>query len=424
MSAPQIPHLSTLLGTRGRGRGRGRRRSHGGASNERLDPNSTIRSTLDPDAIIRGTDVTALEARINASKAGLLRDPFSIHLFPKNKPLLRQMPIINRGTYVRTAAIDLLIYSFLAQDKSEKKQIISLGAGSDPRYFRLVADDPTLKLKYFEFDLPENAMSKARAIMESPELKEVWFKHLKEMQDDFENIKWDEKSLVSKSLGIHALDIRKLASSDAGDEKVVEEAFQDVEAGVPTVILSECCLCYLEPAAASKILETITTKLLSPTTPCGVIIYEPILPNDVFGKRMTTNLLSRNITMPTLESYPSLSSQRLRLKDTGFVSIQGAGDCNFIWKSWISNEEKDRVNRCEMLDEVEEWDLLAGHYCVAWGAREPKQEPKGGDGTVLKHSDAPRSPVKRILTDPCVTTEEQTVQYRLFARAWSSFASD
>lgn len=37
---------------------------------------------------------------------------------------------------------------------------------------------------------------------------------------------------------------------------------------------------------------------------------------------------------------------------------------------WVTEQERDRVERLEWLDEVEEWKLLASHYCVAWGWRD------------------------------------------------------
>ena len=36
--------------------------------------------------------------------------------------------------------------------------------------------------------------------------------------------------------------------------------------------------------------------------------------------------------------------------------------------------EKERVGRCEMLDELEEWVLLARHYAVVWGWRNGEGE--------------------------------------------------
>lgn len=89
---------------------------------------------------------------------------------------------------------------------------------------------------------------------------------------------------------------------------------------------------------------------------------------------MISNLASRGITLQTLETYDTLAKQRARLKDEGFTNSQRAATVGWIWDHWITGQEKVRVGRCEMLDEMEEWHLLAGHYCVAWGWRDwPKE---------------------------------------------------
>lgn len=57
--------------------------------------------------------------------------------------------------------------------------------------------------------------------------------------------------------------------------------------------------------------------------------------------------------------------------------VEGGGGCEVgfegwtvkeIWDQWIDGAEKERLRRCEMVDEEEEWVLLAGHYGVirAW----------------------------------------------------------
>ena len=45
-------------------------------------------------------------------------------------------------------------------------------------------------------------------------------------------------------------------------------------------------------------------------------------------------------------------------------------DVDFLFERWLGDAETERVCSVEMLDEVEEWKLLAGHYCVAWGWRD------------------------------------------------------
>jgi [phosphatase 2A protein]-leucine-carboxy methyltransferase len=114
---------------------------------------------------------------------------------------------------------------------------------------------------------------------------------------------------------------------------------------------------------ASRILSFFTSQI--PTI--GTVIYEPIRPNDAFGKVMTSNLAARQISMPTLQQYPEPEDQQERLRTAGFSTVR-AMTIEDIWDQWVGTEEKERLDRLEGLDEVEEWKLLAAHYIVAWGA--------------------------------------------------------
>jgi [phosphatase 2A protein]-leucine-carboxy methyltransferase len=85
---------------------------------------------------------------------------------------------------------------------------------------------------------------------------------------------------------------------------------------------------------------------------------------------MESNLAARGIHLQTLHRYCNLTAQRTRLKMAGLTAGQCAADVDFIFEQWIEEREKERVGKCEMLDELEEWRLLAKHYCVAWGWRD------------------------------------------------------
>lgn len=134
-------------------------------------------------------------------------------------------------------------------------------------------------------------------------------------------------------------------------------------------MISECCLTYLVPDTADAVIKHFV-RLLSPLTPAALVLYEPINPFDSFGKVMVKNLAARGIVMQTIERYHSLDEQKERLWGYGFVDGGGAEDVDFLFREWVDDDEKKRVGRLEMLDEVEELNLLAKHYCVAWGFRE------------------------------------------------------
>lgn len=74
--------------------------------------------------------------------------------------------------------------------------------------------------------------------------------------------------------------------------------------------------------------------------------------------------------LKTLKKYSSLERQVERLRVLGFTDGQLAVSVKGIHDVWISARERGRIAGLEMLDEVEEWDMLAAHYCVAWGWRD------------------------------------------------------
>lgn len=268
------------------------------------------------------------------------------------------------GTYVRTRAIDDLVGRFLSTSLPQKKQIISLGAGSDTRFFRLKARFSAENsgpghpdFVYHEFDFPANTAQKVSIINRSRILSELISNPLSVRPD----------TLDSPDYHIHPVDLRTL------DLSVEPSAsFKKIERALPTLIISECCLIYLTPAVADTVALYFTKFLFPQTTPLGLILYEPINPHDPFGKVMVSNLAARGIVLQTLRKYGSLEAQAARMKVYGFDDSRGA-DVNELWKK-VQEAEKERVAGLEMVDEVEEWELLAEHYSVVWGWRGGDEE--------------------------------------------------
>ncbi|KAI5291405.1 carboxy methyl transferase for protein phosphatase 2A [Ascosphaera aggregata] len=358
MAAPSIPNLNTLrqgksLGRGGRGRDRGRGRegflSRRGAA------------TVSKDQVVQQTDNDASISRLSAVELGYFDDPFSRALCP-NAVNIRRQPIINRGTYARSSAIDILVDRFLDSDPNTRKQIISLGAGSDTRPFRIFSKRPREDVLYHELDFAANTIKKIRYIVSVPILtRGLGFQDWNDLI-----ISETRDALHSSHYHIHPIDLRQLSPSTPATH------LKGVEPGLPTLLLSECCLIYLPPQEADDVLAYFTQALFPSTTPLSFILYEPTNPHDAFGKTMVANLATRGIILETIGKYDSLGSERKRLLDNGLTSGQGAANIDFLWERWIIQREKDRVAGIEMLDELEEWKLLSQHYCVAWGWREPE----------------------------------------------------
>ncbi|KAM7202828.1 putative leucine carboxyl methyltransferase [Rhypophila sp. PSN 637] len=388
MSAPTIPNLLSLKGARGgeRGRGRSRVRGRGGGAGRvapGTEPGYASSHALSHDATIQGTDTDAAVSRLSAVHLGYLQDPFT-NLFVQPGPSgssARRLPIINRGTYTRTTAIDKLVDIFLSQTKSQERQIISLGAGTDTRSLRLFSgstssrQQPVQNLTYHEIDFPDIRARKLRVVRGSPQLRNVLSDPVEhtsattqgndatqaEGNDGGEAVTtityWQSKSIQSPSsqLFFHGLDLRHLVGKNV--------SIPHLRGDVPTLLISECCLCYLSTPEATAVISHFTTAI---SENLGIIIYEPIKPDDPFGHMMISNLAARGITMPTLDVFRQPADQEARLRQAGFAAVRQM-TVDDIWERWIDENEKERVDGLEGLDEVEEWKLLAGHYIVAWG---------------------------------------------------------
>lgn len=258
------------------------------------------------------------------------------------------------GTYVRTTAIDNLVNCFISSS-SQVKQIVSLGAGSDTRYLRIKSTNPTAasSLIYHEFDFAAVTSRKITCLLKGePSLVASL------LADPALLIDTPAGSLTSPGYSIHPIDLRSLHPGcvlPAGIDK-----------NLPTLFISECCLIYLAPMEADNILKWITQDF---TSSVGLVLYEPIGGEDAFGKVMIQNLAARGIVLKTLKKYSSLERQKERLRILGFCKGQDAADVEFIYNCWVSEDGRERIAKLEMLDEMEEWQLLARHYCVAWGWR-------------------------------------------------------
>lgn len=352
MAAPQIPNFNTL------------RAARGGRPSRRGRPATTDEERAVSDKIVQGTDQDASVSRLSAVEIGYLSDPFARLFVPsENERRVRRYPIINRGTFVRTTAIDKLVEAFLSADTSGKKQIISLGAGSDTRFFRLQVQPrcPPNSYIYHELDFPSNTARKINTVTSNASVSQCIPGPV--------DISSDGTTLHSPNYNIQPVDLRTLSNSKTSDQMAQPDNWTHIDVSLPTLLISECCLVYLEPRAADDVLDYFAALFPPSSSSLGVIVYEPFNPFDSFGEVMVSNLAARGIVLQTLQKYHSLNVQKSRLISHGFETAEAA-DVDFLWENWIDGKEKERVAGLEMVDEVEEWKLLARHYCVVWGCRQ------------------------------------------------------
>ncbi|KAF8161321.1 S-adenosyl-L-methionine-dependent methyltransferase [Crassisporium funariophilum] len=319
------------------------------------------------DAPIRGTDNDAAAARLSAIQKQYLVDPFLKYLVPRAHLLPPRPPLINVGTYVRSSSIDALVDQWLQLSAStgQRCQIVSLGAGSDTRFWRIAASALKDNLQtYVELDFPEITTKKGMAIR----------KH-KELMSSLGNP--DQVTLSQGGTALHSpkyhllpADLRLPPSETL--EKMLFSAVDEggapiLDTSLPTLLLFECVLAYMSPSSSSRLLQWfVDTIQESADGILGCVVYEMFGLNDSFGRVMVNNLKERNISIPGVEPFSDEKSLAQRFLQTGFTAAH-ALTLKEIRRAYIDPAELERLSKLEFLDEMEELDLVLAHYAISWG---------------------------------------------------------
>ncbi|ORX42060.1 leucine carboxyl methyltransferase [Piromyces finnis] len=291
---------------------------------------------------VRGTNDSAVESRCSAVNLGYFKDEF-VKFFTRRTE--RRPPIINRGSYARFMGFDIFINKFL-EAGDMKKQIVVLGAGSDTKYFNLKKENKQ-PYKFFEIDFPQITFKKIQTIKRS--------KQISGLIGDFE-INIGHTELYGQDYYIISEDLKNFTTKIV--PKLEEHGF---DKNLPTMFLSECVMIYMDPEHSDAIVQWISENV--PTS--LIMAYEQILPNDAFGQMMIKNLKARNIELKGIDAYPDLEDQKNRYLSRGWDQAF-AININYFFNSHIDPSEYHRQMLIEIFDEIEEWKLIAQHYCFAW----------------------------------------------------------
>ncbi|CAO3563948.1 unnamed protein product [Mortierella alpina] len=305
------------------------------------------------DDVIKGTDDDAIISKLSAVDLGYLEDPFVKHFVKRPS---RRPPLINRGSYLRTATLDSLTERFIrsstdntsassttattstntatsssaaassqavAPTSSTKKQIVSLGCGSDTRYFKFKAKGLSVH-KYFEIDFQESTAKKAAVIKKSKAFTDI-------IGDPALKLGLGGTELYAQDYCLLSGDLREFTDSIVPKLKA-----QGFDTSLPTLFLSECVLIYIQPRDSDAIMDWVGANMAASL----FVVYEQINPNDAFGTMMLRNLKARQIDLPGIHAYPSLKSQEERFLSRGWLAAK-AVDMNALHAS-LSDEEMKR----------------------------------------------------------------------------------
>lgn len=331
------------------------------------------------DYKIMATAEDAIQAKEAAVNAGYYNDDF-LHPFCQASTIRRRrqiQPIIKRGTHARVCCMDRAISAFCKiTAKSNRRQIIVIGAGKDTSYFRYITgsimrtDDQTQPpCDWYEVDHTSVIQQKSQIINESPLLSSECLLETT-LYGYFSS---HRKSNCRYHLVEH--DLRK------SPEHLIEKLQLDTK--LPTLFLLECVLMYIPLSSSKDLMKSLSKS----TEKSWIICYEPILLATPFGRMMQENLERAGVATPDscLLQVRRLSQQLEKLIDSGFSRAVG---CD-LWEAYqtiLTQEQRLHANQCEFLDEIEEWMMIMRHYCFVAATTDPEESDNEGLTSVGQNS--------------------------------------
>ena len=304
---------------------------------------------LPTDAMTRSSADDALAGKFAACKLGYLSDPFVATMLAKShgavsKSMRKRQPIINRGYYARVETIRVRLTEFMKSQGEGHVQVINLGCGFDTLSLELLdqCNVSGRDMSIFEVDFTEVVRQKAEYILQEPKLNAPLNRNEKSAppagtgagagagagsvagsmpppacsssRPGPARTSWTGASIcLDSSNRLHLL------GCDLRNAVEVTSALlaSRIDPKVPTAIISECTLVYMESSHAASLCSALG-DLLDAATPAVWISYDMTHSEDTYGKVMLRNLSQAGYAVPSFTQLPTLAAHQKLFAESGW----------------------------------------------------------------------------------------------------------
>lgn len=295
---------------------------------------------------VEDTNDDATTCKHLAVQLGYWSDPF-IKFFCRDKA--KRSPDITRGYYTRYIGMQKCIDSFMEKTIGQSPQIVSLGAGFDTLFWRLASchDNQDMPV-VFEVDLPSVTSRKCLSVKTK--------KALISLVERFGSATFSGGELHSDRYHLLSCDVQNVSDMEL---RLVSSG---LDKNRPTLFLCECLLVYI-PSIFVKQLVGWIAKLFRT---CQFVSYGPVNLSDTFGEVMRHNLKRSGCDLMGADLCKSVDTQ-MELINT--FQKRGVVAMDSVYKN-VPDSERRRVERLELLDELEPFYQLLAHYCITVGVND------------------------------------------------------
>jgi O-methyltransferase involved in polyketide biosynthesis len=391
-----------------------------------------------PQITLEETAVDACSRKRHAVSRGYFADPY-LKYFTRDSTYINS-PLMNRGYWLRVRAVESAINRFVALLPGDAKfQVVSLGAGFDSLFFRwaglATAADPEAAAvpptstdtqattheavefalsdhstagaalrsgrlhRFVEVDQVEVMVGKARVVRQHQDLSALATMHTgRAYTTPLVDVTEPSTADVLRYVGGNLVDAQALSAGLFAHEPphmgpgpheitILDKGAKGplLDASLPTIIIAECVLVYMDAKDSYNLLESITNMLSGPV---AVLSYDAIQPTTPFGKQMVDSLAERGLQLRGINDLPTTNAHQQRYEQLGYQSVK-SWSMKTLWTHVPVGVQK-RINHIEMQDDYDEWCLVQEHYSMTWALRRPINEHREGADAIAIPAEPPK----------------------------------